>query len=189
MFSSRNNCLLNKKGDELVAGFPSSVIPQSVRKIGDYAFAYSGIKDFIIPTTVTHIGDRAFFSCYNWVTRYIPENVEYVGDHAFSVEDITKAVVNATLPENAVCNKKTAINCYMGDNIKVGYADGYAYLKAAYISSIIFHPDWEPVRLGYKFGGVTTTENGDKVLTTRAEFDAVIGAGVKAWVNIVWIPV
>ena len=45
------------------------------------------------------------------------------------------------------------------------------------------------MRLGYKFGGVTTTENGDKVLTTRAEFDAVIGAGVKAWVNIVWIPV
>ncbi len=189
VFSSRNNCLLNKNGDELLFGFPSSVIPQSVRKIGDCAFAYCDVRDLIIPTTVTHIGARAFFDCYNWTTRYIPENVEYVGDHAFSVEDITKAVVNATLPENAVCNKKTAINCYMGDNIKVGYADGYAYLKAAYISSAIFHPDLEPVRLGYKFGGVTTTENGDKVLTTRAEFDAVIGAGVKAWVNIVWIPV
>ena len=189
VFSSRNNCLLNKIGDELVAGFLSSVIPQSVRKIGDDAFAYSGIKDLIIPTTVTHIGERAFFSCYNWVTRYIPENMEYVGDQAFDVESIQSAVVDATLPENTVCNRQKAVHCYMGDNIKVGYADGYAYLKAAYISSNIFHPDWEPVRLGYKFGGVTTTENSDKVLTTRAEFDAAIGEGVKAWVNIVWIPV
>lgn len=45
-------------------------IPDSVKLIGDYAFAYCTVTDVVIPESVTTICKFAFYNCYNLYTLY-----------------------------------------------------------------------------------------------------------------------
>lgn len=79
-------------GDEAVTGrFTSVVIPNSVKRIGEYAFGYcTNLESVTIPDGVTHIGKRAFYSCSNLASVTIPQSVTHMGTRVFA--DCTKLV-------------------------------------------------------------------------------------------------
>ena len=63
----------------------SITIPNSVRKIGDYAFSKcSSLNSITIPNSVTNIGQAAFDECSSLTTITIPEKVSKIGWGAFS---------------------------------------------------------------------------------------------------------
>lgn len=58
-------------------------IPEGVVSIGDYAFAYAGLKTVEISDSVTVIGDRAFSYCDVLSSVAIPGSLTYIGTDAF----------------------------------------------------------------------------------------------------------
>jgi len=83
IYHSYGNCIIETASKTLIAGCKTSVIPDdgSVTKI-KYAFAHSGMSEFVIPKSVTEIGDAAFF-CSGLTRVTIPENVISIADNAF----------------------------------------------------------------------------------------------------------
>ena len=65
-YDSRDNCnsIIDTETNTLIVGCKNSVIPNSVRSIGDYAFyGCSGMTELILPNSVRSIGDYAFYGC------------------------------------------------------------------------------------------------------------------------------
>ena len=86
VYHSRNNCIIQTKTKELVAGCKNSVIPTdgSVTSIGNYAFdSCNGLTSIEIPDSVTSIGISAFAICHNLTSITIPDGVTSIGDYAF----------------------------------------------------------------------------------------------------------
>ena len=73
-------------GDEAFWGctaLTGIIIPDSVVRIGNYSFIYSGLEELIIPTGVITIGDWAFNE--SSLTRVtLPNSVASIGEYAFS---------------------------------------------------------------------------------------------------------
>ena len=66
IYDSRNNCnaIIETSSNTLIAGCASTIIPESVIKIGTCAFSYcSSLTSITIPKSVTSIGDQAFRGC------------------------------------------------------------------------------------------------------------------------------
>jgi hypothetical protein len=79
-----SNCIIKKETKELVAGCKTTVIPDGVTSIGDYAFRYmTDIVSVDIPSSVTSIGDFAFGNIDNLTSVVIPNSVETIGYAAF----------------------------------------------------------------------------------------------------------
>lgn len=103
MYDSREDCnaVIEKATGTLRLGCKSTVIPNSVREIGDYAFYFiHGLKSIDIPTSVITIGEGAFYYCPHLTTMTIGDGVTNIGDRAFysctALADITfgKSVKN-----------------------------------------------------------------------------------------------
>ena len=72
----------------------SITIPNSLRKIGDYAFSKcSSLNSITIPNSVTNIGQAAFDECSSLTTITIPEKVSKIGWGAFSNCASLKSVI------------------------------------------------------------------------------------------------
>ena len=88
VFDSRGNCnaIINTSTNELVFGCKNTIIPNSITKIGDYAF--SGCNSLIgrltIPNSVTSIGNFAFYDCSGITNLCIPNSVTTINFSAFS---------------------------------------------------------------------------------------------------------
>ncbi len=84
---SKDNCIIDKKTKELVAGCSGSVIPSdgSVTAIGNYAFnGCTGLTTITIPNTITRIGEAAFCMCLRLIAPIvIPNSVTEIGMSAF----------------------------------------------------------------------------------------------------------
>ena len=66
VYDSRNNCnaIIETASNTLIFGCKTTIIPNSVTSIGDYAFYNcSGLTSLTIPNSVTKIGYSAFCSC------------------------------------------------------------------------------------------------------------------------------
>ena len=77
------------------------VIPNTVRKIGHYAFSNcSKIKNVVIPNSVSSIGECAFYGCNNLISVTLPYSVTNIGRQTFvgcsKMESITipKSITN-----------------------------------------------------------------------------------------------
>lgn len=86
VYDSRNNCnaIIHTATNELVAGFPTTIIPDDVVSIGENA--YGGQEDLTaiqIPASVTRIGSRAFNGCTSLTSISTLENVDSIGKWAF----------------------------------------------------------------------------------------------------------
>lgn len=62
----------------------SIAIPESVTNIGNYAFGGTGLTSLIIPNSITNIGIGAFVCCSQLNSITIPEGLANVGDYAFT---------------------------------------------------------------------------------------------------------
>ena len=86
-YDSRNNCnaIIETATNKLITGCSSTIIPNSVTSIGEYAFdGRTGLTSVTIPNSVTSIGDEAFSGCTGLTSVTIPNSVTSIGDGAFS---------------------------------------------------------------------------------------------------------
>ena len=86
VYDSRDNCnaIIKTVSNTLIAGCVNTVIPNSVTKIGDYAFyGCSGLTSVTIPNSVTSIGNQAFSGCSSLISATIGSGVTAIGSDAF----------------------------------------------------------------------------------------------------------
>lgn len=86
IFDSRDNCnaIILTANDSLIRGSNFTVIPNTVKSIGDYAFTgCSGLTSVVVPDSVTHIGEGAFMNCSSLVRVEVKGAVASLGKHIF----------------------------------------------------------------------------------------------------------
>jgi hypothetical protein len=112
-FDSRNNCnaIIETADNELIAGCKNTIIPNSVTKIGNFAFeACSSLTSIVIPNSVTEIGHYAFYSCDSLTSIDIPNTVIEIGYGVFEdCPGLTSIVVESGNPRYDSRNNCNAI--------------------------------------------------------------------------------
>ncbi len=85
-YDSRNNCnaIIQTNWNKLIQACDSTIIPDSIFSIGDYAFYLVRPNSIIIPNSVTYIGDHAFDGSSVLTSVVIPASVVSIGQFAFS---------------------------------------------------------------------------------------------------------
>lgn len=86
-YDSRNNCnaIIETSTNTLIQGCNTTVIPNSISKIGNGAFSGSeNLKSVTIPENVTEISSHAFADCTGLSSIIIPKSVNKIGDSVFS---------------------------------------------------------------------------------------------------------
>ena len=100
-YDSRENCnaIIVTASNRLVAGCMNTTIPNSVTKIGDWAFyGCTGLTSINIPNSVTSIGDYAFRGCTGLTSISIPASVTTIGAWAFEgCEGLTSISIPASV--------------------------------------------------------------------------------------------
>jgi hypothetical protein len=149
--SSENGILYNKEKTVLYACPPAYdgelVLPNTVTKIGDQAFAYCEfLKEVILPPSVTEIGAGAFAHCKSLKKISLPESVRTIGKDAFKhCAKLTSAGIVGTggkkgvsyefawtdkIPENAFSGMQKLKKVSLPDTIKVIGKNAFKGCKA-----------------------------------------------------------
>ena len=95
----------------------SVVIPNSVVRIGKYAFSHCGLNSINIPDTITEIKDYTFYDCKNLKSVNMSKSITSIGAYAFyncsslSSIDIPNGVT--------IINKNTFCKCASLKNINI----------------------------------------------------------------------
>ena len=96
-YDSRDNCnaIIETATNTLINGCQSTIIPNSVKKIGSNAFYNcSGLKSINIPNSVTSIGNAAFMLCKDLTSVIISNSVKKIGDYLFSnCSNLTEVII------------------------------------------------------------------------------------------------
>ena len=85
-YDSRNNCnaIIETVTNMLIAGCPTTIIPNNITSIGEYAFwSCSNLAFITIPNGITSIGRKAFYGCNSLSSITIPDSVTIIGNGAF----------------------------------------------------------------------------------------------------------
>lgn len=89
-YYSKNNCLIERDTNVLIAGCKNSIIPDNVSGIWKYAFYQcSGLSSINIPTGAKKIGEYAFYECSDLRSITIPKSVKGIGGYALSISGLT----------------------------------------------------------------------------------------------------
>ena len=99
-YDSREDCnaIIETSSNTLILGSEITVIPNSVKSIGQEAFGYcNSLKNITIPNSVTSIGSGAFTRCSSLDSITIPNSVNDLGYYAFSYCTSLKSI---TLPNS-----------------------------------------------------------------------------------------
>ena len=111
VYDSRGGCnaIIETVSNTLIAGCSTTIIPESVKSIGECAFSgCTSLAAITIPEGVTSIGSRAFSFCRSLISISIPEGVTSIGDWTFfRCSDIT----TITLPEGVTSIGNHAFSC------------------------------------------------------------------------------
>jgi hypothetical protein len=84
IFRSEGDCIIQISDETLIAGCKNSIIPTTVKKIGDRAFYdMISLTNIHIPESVTFIGDEAFYGCSSLTSISIPDSVTIIDNSAF----------------------------------------------------------------------------------------------------------
>ena len=86
VYDSRDNCnaLIETATDTLITGTNITAIPDSVLKIGDFAFnVCKGLTELNIPDSVTEIGENAFYTCSDLERVTFDKGLRSIGKQAF----------------------------------------------------------------------------------------------------------
>ena len=85
-YDSRNNCnaIIETQSNTLLTGCKNTIIPNSVKSIGNNAFyGCSGLKAITIPNSVTSIGSQVFCGCSNLTSISISNSVTDIKEFTF----------------------------------------------------------------------------------------------------------
>lgn len=99
VYDSRNNCnaIIEKETNKMIAGCNATVIPNSVRCIGNGIFSSCvGLVSITIPNSVMIIEDCAFSNCSGLSSITIPNSVNSIGDCVFSGCSGLSSIIVAT---------------------------------------------------------------------------------------------
>ena len=119
VYDSRNcNAIIESASNTLIAGCQSTIIPNSVTSIGDWAFNGCGLTSITIPNSVTSIGDFAFDGCSGLSSITIPSSVTSIGSRVFDS-----------------CNRLADVYCY-AKNVPTTNTDAFGGLI---IDNVIFY--------------------------------------------------
>ena len=112
-YDSRNNCnaIIKTTDNELIAGCKNTTIPNSVTRVGSFAFkGCEGLTSIVIPNSVTEIGDYAFYCCDGLTSVNIGNSVTEIGAWAFEgCLGLTSIVVDSGNPRYDSRNNCNAI--------------------------------------------------------------------------------
>lgn len=72
-------------------------IPNSITKIGNGAFLYSGIENIDIPNSVTSIGESVFLGCTQLLTYKLPESISRLPRQLFSGCNFETITINKNI--------------------------------------------------------------------------------------------
>ena len=100
MYDSREGCnaIIETKTNTLRYGCKSTIIPESVTKIEQHAFAgCTSLESVTIPKSVTELGDFAFSGCRLLESIIISESVTKIGNSAFKG---CRSLKSITIPES-----------------------------------------------------------------------------------------
>ncbi len=76
----------------------------SLTKVGEYAFANTGLTEIVVPDFVTSIGNRAFYDCSSLVTATLGKGITAIPSYCFRDDS---ALTTVTIPSTI-----TSINTY-----------------------------------------------------------------------------
>ena len=142
VYTSIDGVLFKKNKSEIII-YPNKkageyVIPDNVKKIGDYAFyKCTEITDIEIPSSVTSIGARVFEGCTKLTSVIIPDSVTEVGSRTFTYCENLKLVY---IPESVT---KIGYGMLIGSNDakiitpKGSFAEEYAMKNNFRFSDVI----------------------------------------------------
>ena len=84
-FDSRGNCnaIIETATNRLVVGCATTIIPDDVEIIGEYAFAYTPYPELNLPSSVRVLEHASFYRCHSITEVIIPNTVEIIGENAF----------------------------------------------------------------------------------------------------------
>ena len=157
VYDSRDNCnaIIYTKTNTLICGCKNTVIPNSVKSIGDDAFyGCSGLTSVTIPDSVTSIRNYVFYGCSGLTSVTIPDSVTSIGVHAFSG---CSSLTSITIPDSVTsigddiffgCSGLTSVT--IGNSVtRIGYE---AFRDCSSLTSITI-PDSVTSIGGYAFRG------------------------------------
>ena len=112
VYDSRDNCnaIIHKSSNTLLWAFNTTVIPETVKNIGEHAFmGRNNLKEITIPDAVKSIGHRAFYKCSNLERITIGAGVSDLSPYAFqesnaNLTEIKVSPANRTYDSRNDCN-------------------------------------------------------------------------------------
>ena len=111
VYDSRDHCnaIIKTASNELYKGCRTTVIPNTVTRIGNAAFAGDvWMTGIVIPQSVTAMGNQAFAGCTHMTRLVIPASVTSIGENAFYVcsrlESIKVEAGNTVYDSRNDCN-------------------------------------------------------------------------------------
>lgn len=102
-YDSRNDCnaIIYTSDSKLIQGCSSTIIPQSIETIGEFAFSHCrNLQKIVVPEGVSCIADGAFEGCSNLKGVVLPTTLEIIGEASFGY---CTSLESITIPKG-VCN-------------------------------------------------------------------------------------
>lgn len=143
VYDSRDNCnaIIHTETNELIQGCPKTIIPNTVKRIGGYAFTgFTSLTSIDIPNSVTNIGEAAFMHT-GLKEVVIPNSVVYIGiwsfDNCTNLSNITLSESLTSLPlwSFSSCNLSSITIPASVESIEDAFSASFTPITSVYFLS------------------------------------------------------
>ena len=136
VYDSRDNCngIIETATNTLTVGCQNTVIPNSVRTIGSYAFSHcQGLVDCVVPEGVTKILEEAFNDCSSLKKLTFPSTLSQINSYQYYPSTMDSLTILATTPPTVLDASSTdviRVNCvaYVPANSVDAYQRKYGWM-------------------------------------------------------------